>query len=443
MFYQEEFIYCNNPNDEVPILNLIGSVGEYEAVCGALFANEIKKLESAGKKKIKILINSTGGSVFDGIYIYTAIDQSKMEIETCNAGVAISIAAVIFLAGNIRSMWSNARIMIHNPYNLNGSVDKALLEMQKMLNELLVKNNIILTEEEIAALMENESWIRSEEALKLGFATEIFKSPKDAEQIDTMIDSKKSINAHYEFANLMMNRYIPNIDINMNTNLKDKEFLKFQESMKNSALVLNNKLVNESSEDTDEDDEDADERRENYEEDCKDEVKLDTSHVEKVTLKNEDVSETMDDKKEDSKDEETEMEDKEKEMVDLKNQLKNALEELNKFKDLKSKEEKDIKDKKISNVISEFIRTGKLKNDENTIKVAKMQLEKDFDNTMILLNAVKPSKMVAKLPIENAFDGTRVKGMDNNLLVAKEMEKLREEHKKKNELRDQAYSNLK
>ncbi len=65
---------------------------------------------------IKVLINSPGGSVMGGLSIFTALVASEKKVITQIDGIAASIAAVIFMAGQERYMMEYGLFMIHNPF---------------------------------------------------------------------------------------------------------------------------------------------------------------------------------------------------------------------------------------------------------------------------------------------------------------------------------------
>ena len=64
---------------------------------------------------ITLLINSPGGSVYDGFGIIDLMESSKLKIHTVGIGMVASMAALIFTAGEKghRSMSRNAFIMTH------------------------------------------------------------------------------------------------------------------------------------------------------------------------------------------------------------------------------------------------------------------------------------------------------------------------------------------
>ena len=73
----------------------------------------IDKLEYDNKKDIRIVINSGGGNCYDGLALYDRIRQSGCNILTLGTGLVVSMALIIFLAGDERELTENARLLVH------------------------------------------------------------------------------------------------------------------------------------------------------------------------------------------------------------------------------------------------------------------------------------------------------------------------------------------
>lgn len=86
---------------------------------------------NASKGPLTIRINSGGGSVFEGLVMYNAI-QRRGKVTVKIDGLAASIASLIAMAGNRIEMASNALLMIHNPWS-GSSGDAAALRRQAEL----------------------------------------------------------------------------------------------------------------------------------------------------------------------------------------------------------------------------------------------------------------------------------------------------------------------
>jgi ATP-dependent protease ClpP protease subunit len=126
----------------------------------------------------EVYINSEGGYVDVGFDIHDYLRSLKLPIKTIGVGLVASIATVIFMAGDERVLKEGTQFMIHLP---SGAVEGNSEEiayynqlMQDTQNRLVkfYTNSLSLTEEAIIPLLRNETWLNSEKAFDLGFATE-------------------------------------------------------------------------------------------------------------------------------------------------------------------------------------------------------------------------------------------------------------------------------
>ena len=128
---------------------------------------------------INVNINSYGGEVAEGIAIYNALKRHSAKIVTRCDGFACSIASVIFMAGDERIMHDASLLMVHNAWTYAaGNAD----ELRKQAEDLDVMTGsckaaylscVSISEEELTALMDSETWITPSDAVEYGFATGI------------------------------------------------------------------------------------------------------------------------------------------------------------------------------------------------------------------------------------------------------------------------------
>ena len=373
LMYDDQYWYCVDSFAEEPIMLLQGSIGEYE-VNGAVFAKELYSLQALGKKKVKILINSCGGSVIDGMSIYNAIMDTSMEVDTYNIGVCLSIAAVIFLAGNNRIMADYAKLMIHNPWNPDGSDDAGLEMMKEAIIKMLSKDSG--NDKEIAAMMERETWMDAEEALKLGFATEIKKT---TEKTVSTMESKPEVMDKFNFAKLIMNKYvaeakeIKNDKPTMRKLTKDAEAKALLEAEALKVAAAKNESDEEI--ETEEEMEEA--------EDCKNDGEdiMDSNTEEIVDADGEDMM------------------DKDEIIKNLKAELEVIKCELDVIKNAKAKVEKDAMDSKIITMLNANVKAGKIKAD--SLDTWKASAEKDYDFTVKLIEGLPINKTAVKFDVQD------------------------------------------
>lgn len=145
--------------------------------------------EMTDVSKINVFVNSYGGEVAEGLAIYNALRRHKAKVITHCDGFACSIASVIFMAGDERIMSESSLLMIHNAWTFADGNAEQLRKQADDLDKITqasvnaYKANSTLSEEEIKALMDAESWILPDEALEYGFATAVEKAEtKNASQ---------------------------------------------------------------------------------------------------------------------------------------------------------------------------------------------------------------------------------------------------------------------
>ena len=76
--------------------------------------SEISKAQSQGSKEIKLIINSRGGSVYEGFSIYNDLQDAGLKITAYIHGFCGSIATLIASAASYVEMSETAQYMIHN-----------------------------------------------------------------------------------------------------------------------------------------------------------------------------------------------------------------------------------------------------------------------------------------------------------------------------------------
>ena len=90
-------MYTVDTSADEPIMLINSHIGfdpeDGMGVDGAQFQRELLELDSMGKKRIQVWINSPGGNVMDGYNIFSAICDSKTPVDTYAKGVVASIAS--------------------------------------------------------------------------------------------------------------------------------------------------------------------------------------------------------------------------------------------------------------------------------------------------------------------------------------------------------------
>ena len=147
---------------------------------------------------LTVRINSMGGSVSEGLAIYNLLNDFKGNVTTIVDGFACSAASVIFMAGDKRIVPESGLLMIHNAWGYAEGDSNAMKKYAEDLEKITQPSvNIYcsktgLEESKVKEMMDEETWITSQEALELGFATTIEKD-----------DANQSLENHYLY-NMVM-----------------------------------------------------------------------------------------------------------------------------------------------------------------------------------------------------------------------------------------------
>jgi ATP-dependent Clp endopeptidase proteolytic subunit ClpP len=158
-------------------LHLNGTIGD------DITAEQVTSaLASLSGKRVKVFINSIGGSVSDGIEIYSALKKHSAGVDTVVYSLAASIASVVMLAGQNRTIGADALVMIHNPWTIAAGDSSRMRKNADVLDkhgETMVNiyaRTMKASVAEIKAMMESETWLNADEALELGLATIVERS---------------------------------------------------------------------------------------------------------------------------------------------------------------------------------------------------------------------------------------------------------------------------
>lgn len=151
----------------------------------------IGELKAHSGKNVSLSINSPGGSVFDALAIYNALRAHEGTVTVKVLGIAASAASLIAMAGDKIVMPENTFMMVHNPWTFAMGNAEELRDVAATLDTIgssLVKTYMSRTglgEDEINELLAKDTWLTAEEAVALGFATEMEPALKVAASYDT------------------------------------------------------------------------------------------------------------------------------------------------------------------------------------------------------------------------------------------------------------------
>jgi len=141
-------------------------------------------LESLSDNDVaEIEVNSPGGSVVQGVEMANAIKNCKAKVVAHVTGIAASMASVIACACDKIEMEEASFMMIHDPWGYAEGNAEEMRKEAKLLDQM--KAVIMsfyrgkfkgLTDEQIAALMSDETWYTGAECKANGLDCEVIKS---------------------------------------------------------------------------------------------------------------------------------------------------------------------------------------------------------------------------------------------------------------------------
>lgn len=174
-----------NTSDTITVYGVIGEDWYGE---GVTLKRIDAALRSIGEKDVTVYINSPGGDMFEGIAIYNRLKEHSHKVTTKVLGMAASAASIIYLAGSDRQVASSAFLMIHNCWTWLAGNRHYLRDIAADMEEFdaamadLYAETSGQTAEDMAELMDDETYIRGKRAVELGLATGLLSSTEVTER---------------------------------------------------------------------------------------------------------------------------------------------------------------------------------------------------------------------------------------------------------------------
>ena len=141
-------------------------------------------IEKANGSDIEVIINSGGGSVFDGSEIYTSLKDYTGNVDIKIVGLAASAASFIAMSGDNIKISPTAQMMIHNAgmvaigdyRDMDDASDMLKGTNKTIANAYRIKSG--MEEAELLDLMNKETWLTPQSAMEKGLVDEImFEEP--------------------------------------------------------------------------------------------------------------------------------------------------------------------------------------------------------------------------------------------------------------------------
>lgn len=210
------------------------------------FLWEFDWLVSNSPSKVRIHINSCGGSCVEGMSVFSKILNCQIPTECINDGLAASMGSVIWAAGNEVYMKDYALLMIHNPF-LDGAVgnkDQIVEAFTKQL-KTIYKQRFGFDDEKIESIMNGEegndgTFFTASEAVENGFLPQghIIETPSTEHgQIAAALKGIKDMSNIKAVMDLVVSK--PNVQaINKKSNIVSQTNQTMKEEMIAVAALL-------------------------------------------------------------------------------------------------------------------------------------------------------------------------------------------------------------
>ena len=133
---------------------------------------------------ITLYINSPGGEVQSGLALYDVMRAVSCPIRTVCLGMAASMSALLFIAGDRREMLPHGRVMIHDPL-IGGGVGGSALSVKARADDLMrirdvtagvIARHTGMPLERVFELTATDTYFEASEAVEAGLADAVVTS---------------------------------------------------------------------------------------------------------------------------------------------------------------------------------------------------------------------------------------------------------------------------
>lgn len=190
-------------------IQIIGQIGSFDGIKGVELVDVIVQYQNVAKtnpERILVEIDSPGGICDVGHDIFIFLSTQKIPVDTHVIGMCASIATLPMLAGENRYAVPQAEILVHNPWingvsgdfdTLTEAAEYIRIEEDKLID--IYSKVVGLSKEAIDALLKQDQFMTPEQALSIGFITEIKNSEityakLKNQKIMAKLDDKTKIN---------------------------------------------------------------------------------------------------------------------------------------------------------------------------------------------------------------------------------------------------------
>jgi len=179
---------AKSDDNSISIFDVIGADYWGEGVTASRIAGALRSLNGAD---VTVNVNSPGGDMFEGLAIYNLLREYEGKVTVKVLGLAASAASIIAMAGDDIQIGRGAFLMIHNcwVYAMGNRHDLAQIAsdmepFDKAMGDIYsVRTG--LSKEEVASMMDGETYIGGSDAVDKGFADRLLSADEISDDDDS------------------------------------------------------------------------------------------------------------------------------------------------------------------------------------------------------------------------------------------------------------------
>lgn len=180
-----EGLYRLDPRDQMLAHRELELTSTVDAESCATLIRSLLYLQRVDEKApVTLYINSLGGEVQSGLALYDVMQAVSCPIRTVCLGMAASMAALLFIAGDERLMLPHSRVMVHDPLigsGLGGSALSVKARADDLMRIRDVTAGVIawhtgIPLEQVFSLTAADTYFEAQEAVEAGLADRIIES---------------------------------------------------------------------------------------------------------------------------------------------------------------------------------------------------------------------------------------------------------------------------
>ena len=133
---------------------------------------------------VTLYITSLGGEVQSGLALYDVMQAVSCPVRTVCLGMAASMGALLFIAGDDREMLPHSRIMIHDPL-IGGGIAGSALSVKARADDLMrirdvtaevIARHTGMPLDEVFSLTASDTYFEADEAVRRNLADRVVTS---------------------------------------------------------------------------------------------------------------------------------------------------------------------------------------------------------------------------------------------------------------------------